>query len=188
MLFELIHNMLATFGLPLTCLLVGVLLISLLGWIWRPRNSWQGRGWQRRRSGQRVSRNQQQFLLQESAIEEQFRLAWSQAYPLIPLIPQYQIGRYRVDFAHIPSQIAIELDGFVAHSSTYQIENDCRRQREIMKQGWHVFRFGGREIHHDAGRCVQETYAFIQQELPPQSQDQPYVELPINIRHQSRGS
>ncbi len=136
------------------------ILVAVL-WLW-PRHSVRRRGWQRR-STWRTPRHPQ-ILLEESPIEEIFRQTWSQAHPHMLLQPQYPIGPYRVDFAHLASQVVIELDGFVAHSSTLQIEDDCRRQREIMRRGWQVFRFGGREVHHDPQRCVQETYAFILQQ------------------------
>lgn len=70
-------------------------------------------------------------------------------------------GRYRLDFAHPSTKTAIELDGFKAHSSTRQIANDRRREREVRNAGWEFIRFGGHEIHHDVYGCVAETYQFI---------------------------
>lgn len=101
-----------------------------------------------------------------SPIEKKFWDAWSNNalgahYSIYPLMPQHPVGKYRVDFAHIRTKTAIELDGLASHSSTEDIANDRRRQREIEAMGWTFIRFGGKEIHHDALKCIQETYALI---------------------------
>jgi very-short-patch-repair endonuclease len=159
---HLVETLLA--ALPPSWYIMGALLIVLvvIRWLW-PRRRVQRGNWYKRRAPWISPRNGP-IPMQESAIEEAFRLAWLRAHPQIPLIPQYPIGPYHVDFAHVASQVVVELDGFVAHSSTYQIERDCRRQREIMRRGWHVFRFGGREVYHETQRCIQETHAFILQQ------------------------
>jgi very-short-patch-repair endonuclease len=96
-----------------------------------------------------------------SHIEELFWRRWLDLYPgndcSIPLEPQYQVGRYRIDFAHIESKTAVELDGHASHSSPDAIAHDRKRQRELEAQGWHVIRFGGKEIVQDVKRCVSEV-------------------------------
>lgn len=82
-----------------------------------------------------------------------------------PLIPQYQIGKYRVDFAHVATHTAIELDGHATHSSPDAIAYDRKRQREIEEQGWHVIRFGGKEIYSDASTAVHEAYRLLRKRL-----------------------
>ncbi|MGH2496552.1 MAG: endonuclease domain-containing protein [Ktedonobacteraceae bacterium] len=99
-----------------------------------------------------------------SPIEEAFWEAW-QASCSIPLIPQYKIGKYRVDFAHEPSMTIIELDGFRAHSSTDSIAHDRRRQREIEALGWHFIRFGGKEIKQNLQTCVEEAEQGIRKRI-----------------------
>lgn len=96
----------------------------------------------------------------DSPIEEQYWLAWK-AHSSIRLIPQYEIGKYRVDFAHPLTKVAIELDGLIAHGTTEQIANDRRRQREIEALGWKVIRFGGKEIYHNVQQCIIETENII---------------------------
>lgn len=100
--------------------------------------------------------------LQESPIEALFLHTWQQTYGnTMPLKPQHQIGKYCVDFAYLPTKVAIELDGFEGHSSTRQIERDRRRQRELETWGWRFIRFGGREVYYEPLACVRETHAFI---------------------------
>lgn len=77
--------------------------------------------------------------------------------PLVGLVPQYPIGRYFADFALPDQKISIELDGFETHHSTTDITNDRKRQREIEALGWRVIRFGGQEVHQDAGECVRQA-------------------------------
>jgi very-short-patch-repair endonuclease len=102
-----------------------------------------------------------------SPAEKSFLAAWTEYAATqslkIELTPEYEIlsGRYRLDFAHPGSKSAVEIDGFAAHSSTEQIANDRRREREITQLGWRFVRFGGKEITKDVYGCVAETYRFI---------------------------
>ncbi len=99
--------------------------------------------------------------LSGSPIERQFKGAWERVGHPYPLSFQHPVGRYFVDFAHVETCTAIELDGFEHHSSTIDIENDRRRQREIEDAGWSVIRFGGREVHRDADACARAVAARI---------------------------
>lgn len=98
-----------------------------------------------------------------SPIEQAFWDKWHESsfHQVYKLTPQHPIGRYRVDFAHISTMTAIELDGFASHSSTEDIAKDRKRQREIEEMGWHVIRFGGKEIHHNVAQCVKETIQIL---------------------------
>jgi len=63
----------------------------------------------------------------------------------VSYIPEYNIGRYIVDFA-IPSlSLAIEVDGKYWHQDT---EKDRIRQLKIEEKGWDVLRFGEDEINN----------------------------------------
>jgi very-short-patch-repair endonuclease len=105
----------------------------------------------------------------DSPIEQVFWDAWCGPFRdqggdeewAIKLIPQYHIGSYRVDFAHVETKTAIELDGHATHSSPDAIAYDRKRQREIESQGWRVIRFGGKEIFENVGKCVVEVYGIL---------------------------
>jgi very-short-patch-repair endonuclease len=73
------------------------------------------------------------------------------------LVPQYRVGRFRLDFALPEHKIGIELDGLRNHSSTADIERDHVRQRWLEKQGWRITRFGGREVRRDAEFTVRDA-------------------------------
>jgi very-short-patch-repair endonuclease len=73
------------------------------------------------------------------------------------LVAQHQAGRFRIDFALPALMIGIELDGFASHSSTADIARDRMRERWLQANGWRIIRFGGSEVHHDAGECVRQA-------------------------------
>lgn len=98
-----------------------------------------------------------------SPIERIFFDAWREAYPDTVLKRQHQIGKYFVDFAHIDTQIAIELDGHEFHSSRKDRTKDYQRQRYIEDQGWSFVRFTGSEVFHDVASCVETVAHRIQQ-------------------------
>ncbi len=106
------------------------------------------------------------YLASGSPIEQAFWEAWHSRFRNhiqggLPLIPQYKIGKYRVDFAQIKTKTVIELDGYATHSSPDAIAYDRQRQRYIESQGWHVIRFGGKEIYSDAQACANEAWYWI---------------------------
>jgi very-short-patch-repair endonuclease len=77
------------------------------------------------------------------------------------LVFQHPALNYRIDFALPDRRIGIELDGFASHSSTADIARDRMRQRALEAAGWRIIRFGGAEVHRDAGSCVVQAAALI---------------------------
>lgn len=53
---------------------------------------------------------------------------------------QYPVKGYFLDFAYPKLKIGIEIDGGHWHRTEAQIQSDIRRQREIEKEGWSIFR------------------------------------------------
>ncbi len=96
----------------------------------------------------------------DSPLEELFWVAWKTRC-LVDLSPQYQVGKYRIDFVHLPTKTAIEVDGEHYHSSPDQIAHDKRRQLELEKQGWSFIRFKFRELRSEMDRCIVNTLNFI---------------------------
>jgi very-short-patch-repair endonuclease len=85
--------------------------------------------------------------------------------PLI--IPQFQWGKYRIDFAlRLPKYrfryLFIECDGHDFHERTKeQAAKDRGRDRDIQQAGHPVLRFTGSEIHRNAAVCGQRVIDFI---------------------------
>lgn len=52
---------------------------------------------------------------------------------------QFQLGPYRLDFAHPLYQIDVEADGWV-HTAGTTRSRDNKRDRQLLNWGWHVFR------------------------------------------------
>lgn len=98
----------------------------------------------------------------ESPIEKLFFTAASESSAFYyQLIPQYQIDRYRVDFAIPEFEIAIELDGHEYHKTKEQRTNDASRERYLESLGWRVIRFTGSEVYKDSQACVEEAIKLI---------------------------
>lgn len=82
----------------------------------------------------------------------------------VSIIPQLKIGKYRVDFAVMVRNFAgrilymiVECDGHDFHEKTKaQAQRDKKRDRDILRAGWQVFRFTGSEIFRDVRACVAE--------------------------------
>ena len=96
----------------------------------------------------------------DSSIEAAFWETW-QSHSTIRLVRQHQILNYRLDFAHLASRTAIELDGYYFHADPEHFRKDRQRDRELSEQGWRVIRFAGDEIVADVERCVEEALRLI---------------------------
>lgn len=111
----------------------------------------------------RASRPKRRIEL-NSPIEEKF---FKESQKInFPLIRQYQVGNYYIDFAYIDPngfgyKIAIELDGMRYHSSYSQRQKDYERERYLIKNGWIVIRFTGSEINRRCERCLNEVIDLI---------------------------
>lgn len=85
------------------------------------------------------------------------------------IVPQFEIGRHRVDFLvthiaeHMPNvitraMVAVECDGHDYHDKTpEQAQRDKSRDRELIAQGYPVLRFTGREIVRDPRKCADDV-------------------------------
>lgn len=91
---------------------------------------------------------------QGSPIENSFYEAWCAYFPHIELKRQYQIGKYRVDFAHVESHTVIELDGYEYHHTSKDRNKDYQRQHDIEDLGWYFVRFTGSQIFTNVASCV----------------------------------
>jgi len=78
---------------------------------------------------------------------------------------QYEVGRYRLDFAFVHDDgrlVAVEVDGHDFHERTkQQAQRDRSRDRFLTASGWKVLRFTGSEIYRDAKKCAAEVSAML---------------------------
>ena len=66
-------------------------------------------------------------------------------------VPEYEVwhdGRFvaRVDFADPAARLAVEVDGYAAHSALDAFRRDRFRQNALVAAGWTVLRFTWREV------------------------------------------
>jgi very-short-patch-repair endonuclease len=63
---------------------------------------------------------------------------------------------YRLDFAYPAIKLAIEVHGYVWHSSADQLGHDLARQRQLTSQGWTVLAYTWRQIVDDPEAVAAE--------------------------------
>lgn len=101
-----------------------------------------------------------------SPIEHSFILAWSNIVgcdddDMYFLVPQMNIGPYRVDFCHVHTRTVVEVDGRDYHTTYDQTEHDLIRQGWLEEHGYTVLRFSGSYIYHHPNLCAQVVYQHI---------------------------
>jgi hypothetical protein len=93
------------------------------------------------------------------------RLLSAQGLP--PGVPEYEVwteaGAFvaRVDFAYPELRLAIEVDGFAAHSSVDAFRHDRSRQNALVSAGWTVLRFTWTEVDQGAphvGSIIRDAH------------------------------
>lgn len=62
-----------------------------------------------------------------------------------------------LDLAYVPEQIAIEVDGYIWHSSPWQKRYDTSRQNRLVLRGWRVLRFTSEDIDQRLRWAVREV-------------------------------
>ncbi|MFZ0015445.1 MAG: type IV toxin-antitoxin system AbiEi family antitoxin domain-containing protein [Acidimicrobiia bacterium] len=70
-------------------------------------------------------------------------------------------GRAYPDFAWPDRRRIVEIDGFGAHGSPDQLQNDLRRQNQLMELGWEIRRFTASEVRQDPDRVRSEIVRFV---------------------------
>jgi very-short-patch-repair endonuclease len=81
----------------------------------------------------------------------------------------------RVDFAYPPCKVAIEVDGYEAHSSLSAFGRDRARQNELVTAGWTVLRFTWDDVVHRPERVVgvvRQVLVAIPAQLQPKSRQE----------------
>lgn len=95
-----------------------------------------------------------------SSIESDFWEVWQRSTK-IRLTPQHPVLGYRIDFAHLPTMTAIEIDGYYFHSDQERFRKDRQRDRELTQAGWRVIRFDCDEVSENVRQCVEQVIGFI---------------------------
>lgn len=95
--------------------------------------------------------------MSQSHLEQEFQILWEYLYPFIDLVSEYKFlsnRRYRFDFVHLESKIAIEIQGGVrmrrsAHNSGDGLIRDYTKLNLALIDGWRVFQLAPDMINHD---------------------------------------
>ncbi len=99
----------------------------------------------------------------DSPAEEAFWAAWGKV-PYAPRLEcQHEVlgGRYRIDFAHLPTRTAIEIDGYSYHNDKSRFQRDRKWDRVMEAAGWVTLRFAAVEVFNNGAKCADEVKAAI---------------------------
>ena len=70
---------------------------------------------------------------------------------------QYQIGKYRVDFAFPDARLVVECDGKKYHfTESWQMEKDQKRDKYLARKGWRVLHIEGLAIRRHIDLCLKK--------------------------------
>lgn len=78
-------------------------------------------------------------------------------YPLFP-----ENGRRRPDFYWPDRNKAVEVDGIDAHSSADRLDDDLKRQNDLMDMGIELRRFSAREVRRNPDGVVAQIRQFLE--------------------------
>lgn len=112
----------------------------------------------------------------DSPIEQLFESAFRTVikigyyFDCVQWYPQMKIGKYIVDYVfwhtENKTKVVVELDGHEFHEKNeYQRRYEKRRDRELQKQGYKVFRFTGSEIVKNPFSAAIEVIAYIANDI-----------------------
>lgn len=99
-----------------------------------------------------------------SRLEKQFALYWRglNGPPLAPEHGFHPTRKWRFDFAHLPSRVAVEIEGGTwmsgGHSRGKGYQEDCEKYNEAVRLNWRVFRLTGKMITvQNVGMIIGES-------------------------------
>lgn len=80
-------------------------------------------------------------------------------------VPQFRIGRYRLDFAFPAIKLAVEIDGIEFHGSQFAFIRDRKRTRFLESKGWRIMRFAAKEVLEvgSCKSCAAEVWSTVAQ-------------------------
>lgn len=101
----------------------------------------------------------------ESVLEAEFDALLRSAEVELP-VPQHEIWDgpllvARVDFAYLSRRLAIEIDGYGAHSALMQFQRDRSRRRALKRQDWDVVEFTAADIRQTPEATVKAVRGLI---------------------------
>jgi very-short-patch-repair endonuclease len=109
---------------------------------------------------------------QASSLERAFLFTWA-AMGGPPLTAEYRFSpprRWRLDFAHVPAAVAVELEGGVwsggRHVRPAGFEADCQKYNAATAAGWAVFRLTRRSLEADPASALAPILALIMARCP----------------------
>lgn len=102
--------------------------------------------------------------LKGSVLEKRWQLWWGALSPAIVLVPEYKFHptrKWRFDFAHLETKVAIELEGgvysFGRHNRAQGFLDDMEKYNAALERGWRVFRYGTGQVGKESVYAVYKA-------------------------------
>lgn len=87
---------------------------------------------------------------------------WSDIrYVGLPMLPQYPVDGFFIDFADPLIKLGIEVDGKIWHTNK---EKDAQRQDFLERRGWTIIRIDGRQTYKEREDYFPDDYKEIMSE------------------------
>lgn len=104
--------------------------------------------------------------MKESSTEKQFLDKWQKMYPVISLEKEVLLipgRRFRFDFAHLPSKVAVEIQGGTysrspkSHNTGLGLDRDYEKNNLAQYHGYIVFQLSCKMITDDWLELIYES-------------------------------
>jgi len=107
------------------------------------------------------------ILIWTNQIEDLFPAEYWEAGTIAMLFINPIIGNYRPDIvlSTAKNKIIFEIDGFQYHNTKKQLTSDKKRERELGKLGYKIYRFSGTELHQNEKKVAEEALEIIYREF-----------------------
>jgi very-short-patch-repair endonuclease len=79
----------------------------------------------------------------------------------LPVLAQYPISFYTVDFAFPESMLVVECDGDYWHGRPAQQKKDAQKDIHLKRLGWKIIRLRESEIHDSPSKCIDRVRPLI---------------------------
>jgi very-short-patch-repair endonuclease len=98
-------------------------------------------------------------------LERKFADLWVHIYPQIDLHSEYKFlanRRFKFDFAHLETKIAIEVQGGIwmarsGHSGGTGVQKDYEKQNLASANGWRIFLLSDKDINDENVKLIGTT-------------------------------
>lgn len=109
---------------------------------------------------------------------------FTEAFKGLPLVREYRVGLYSLDFANLDKKIDIEIDGEQHYDDARIVEHDLRRTTYLEENGWTVIRVRWahfKRLSPDDRRSLVAEIARKPEPSAPSSHEKYWTNAPLGL-------